>query len=77
MNALLTKAYRGFESLLFRHLALRQSSLPENPAPKIPSICGPFGVRLLTAGMAMRRNFVSLGPVFSKAPDWRNSVRNL
>ena len=63
------KAYRGFESLLFRHSALGQISLPQIPAAKIPSICGLLRANLLTAGMVARPNFVSLRPIFSKAPD--------
>jgi len=67
--------HRLFESLLSRHLALGQSSLLEIPALKIPSICGLLYEKLLTAGLVMRLNFVSLGPAFSKAPDCPEKVR--
>jgi hypothetical protein len=74
-SSLLPAETVGFQHLSLRHLAPRQISLRDFGASKTPSICGLFGEKLLTVGLAMRPNFVSLGPIFSKAPDCPEKVR--
>jgi hypothetical protein len=74
INALKVESV-GFQYLSLRHLAPGQISLPEIAASKITSICGLLCEKLLTVGLAMRPNFVSLGPTFSKPPDCPEKVR--
>ena len=69
-------SYRVFESPVFRHLSLGQSSLFEIPVSKIPSIRGLLGAKLLTAAIAAWAILVSLWPIFSKAPDCSRKVRS-
>ncbi len=65
----------GFQALSLRQLALCQSSRLEISVTKIPSICGLFSKKLLTAKMSARTFWVSQSPVFSKAPDCVGKVR--
>lgn len=70
------KAYRGFESLLFRHLFLVHPSLTHDRTLKIPSIRGWFGMGLLTAEWLASAEIASLGPIFSEPHDWPKLVRD-
>lgn len=63
------------EPLSLRHSGRWQISLHESSGAKTPSICGLTRAKLLTAETAAVPNFVSLCPIFSRAPDCAGKVR--
>ncbi len=67
--------YRGFESRSLRHLPNVVKSPQRFGSSKNASIRAVFSLKLRTDLPAPEANFVSLPPLFSKAPDCGKTVR--